>query len=59
MSLQKIYETSTHSRVFLYLKYLYLSCYIVIYSDQKIILASSVEMLRMKIPSLLFSIVPH
>lgn len=59
MSLRKIYETSTHSRVFLYLKYLYLSYYFVMYSDQKIILASSVEVLRMKIPSLLFSIVPH
>lgn len=59
MSLWKIYETSTHSRVFLYLKYLYLNYYIVIYSDQKIILASSMEVLRMKIPSLLFSSVPH
>lgn len=35
MNLQDIHETSTHSKVFLYLKHLYLSYYIVIYSDQK------------------------
>lgn len=47
------YKTSTHSKIFLYLKY-YISYYIVLYSDQKMDLGKQCENVKNEIPSLLF-----